>query len=111
MVPYEKSLKIVARVSNRVFVGLPQCTHCRGSTNEGRNEEYLRYAVQNTMEIAKAAFVLNFVPEFLKPYGVCPTKLIQGFGLLISRSKKIKKRVLQAPYTDNQRTTETSGRT
>ncbi|CAL1693826.1 unnamed protein product [Somion occarium] len=48
---------IVARVSNRVFVGLPMCRH----------EEYLRLAITHTMTVARTRNLLTWFPEPLKP--------------------------------------------
>ncbi|KAJ3488342.1 hypothetical protein NLI96_g2932 [Meripilus lineatus] len=49
---------IVARVSNRVFLGLPMC----------RNLEYLRIAVSHTIDIVNASNYLSFFPHILKPF-------------------------------------------
>ncbi|PIL27965.1 cytochrome P450 [Ganoderma sinense ZZ0214-1] len=47
---------IIARASNRAFVGLPLC----------RNEEYLRLAVGIVVDTVKTMIVLSLVPRFLK---------------------------------------------
>ncbi|PIL27969.1 cytochrome P450 [Ganoderma sinense ZZ0214-1] len=47
---------IIARASNRAFVGLPLC----------RNKEYLRLAVGIIVDTVKTMFVLGLVPRFLK---------------------------------------------
>ncbi|KAI1789139.1 cytochrome P450 [Ganoderma leucocontextum] len=52
------ALKIVARTSNRVFVGLPVC----------RNEEYNDISVQFAVEIVKAGTALFLFPDVLKPF-------------------------------------------
>ncbi|TBU58191.1 cytochrome P450 [Dichomitus squalens] len=49
--------KVVARLSNRVFVGLPIC----------RNEEYLRLAVTVTRDIVRDGFLLKLFPKAFKP--------------------------------------------
>ncbi|KAM5541320.1 hypothetical protein V8D89_004874 [Ganoderma adspersum] len=49
--------KIIARVSNRAFVGLPLC----------RNEEYLTLAVDFAIDFMKTIVVLRLFPRFLKP--------------------------------------------
>ncbi|PIL30270.1 cytochrome P450 [Ganoderma sinense ZZ0214-1] len=49
--------KIIARVSNRAFVGLPLC----------RNEEYLSLAVDFAVDFMKSVIVLRLFPGFLKP--------------------------------------------
>ncbi|KAI1787002.1 cytochrome P450 [Ganoderma leucocontextum] len=49
--------KIVARASNRAFVGLPLC----------RNEEYLALAVDFAVDLMKSALTLRLFPRFLKP--------------------------------------------
>jgi hypothetical protein len=33
----------------------------------GRNEEYIQHAVGHAVNVVKAATVLRFLPEFLKP--------------------------------------------
>jgi hypothetical protein len=51
-------MMVVARASNRVFVGLPLC----------RNEEYLkRCGIMYTVEAMKARATINKFPEFMKP--------------------------------------------
>ncbi|KAI0050551.1 cytochrome P450 [Auriscalpium vulgare] len=49
--------KIVCRTSNRVFVGAPLC----------RNEDYQRLNIDFTIDVVKAALVINLFPNFLKP--------------------------------------------
>ncbi|TBU36871.1 cytochrome P450 [Dichomitus squalens] len=49
--------KIVARLSNRVFVGLPVCRH----------EVYLKMAVSIATDLIKDAFILKTSPHFLRP--------------------------------------------
>ncbi|KAI9060502.1 cytochrome P450 [Trametes sanguinea] len=48
---------IVARASNRVFVGLPAC----------RNQKYLDLAVSFTMDVVKDRSIINLFPSALKP--------------------------------------------
>ncbi|KAK7686505.1 hypothetical protein QCA50_010103 [Cerrena zonata] len=59
---------MVARVSSRVFVGLPLC----------RNEEYLQIAVSHTKAIARIREVLLCFPPVLKPIA----------GLFLGESKR-----------------------
>ncbi|KAI0334069.1 cytochrome P450 [Cubamyces sp. BRFM 1775] len=49
---------IVARASNRVFIGLPGC----------RNQEYLDMAVNYTLGVFKDKMLLMFFPNFLKNF-------------------------------------------
>ncbi|KAH9895714.1 cytochrome P450 [Cubamyces lactineus] len=49
--------EIVARASNRVFVGLPAC----------RNREYLDLAIGFTMDVTRDRATINMFPTFLKP--------------------------------------------
>ncbi|KAI1791203.1 cytochrome P450 [Ganoderma leucocontextum] len=51
-------LNVVARVSNRVFVGLPLC----------RNQKYLDIAIAFTIDIIKDRTIINFFPDFMKSY-------------------------------------------
>ena len=48
-------LRLVARISARVFVGLPLC----------RNEEYLKVSVDDTVNIAFASMSLRLMPRFI----------------------------------------------
>lgn len=50
-------LQIVARASNRLFVGLPVC----------RNQEYIDLNIRFTIEVVLSARPLRLLPEFLKP--------------------------------------------
>ncbi|CAL1694068.1 unnamed protein product [Somion occarium] len=49
--------KIVARVSNRVFVGLPMCRH----------EGFLNLSIMHTMAVVRTRKLLSWFPEPLKP--------------------------------------------
>ncbi|CCL98915.1 uncharacterized protein FIBRA_00922 [Fibroporia radiculosa] len=54
---YDTIAAVIARASNRVFVGVPLC----------RNAEYLKLATTFTAEVMKGCTVLAFFPDFLKP--------------------------------------------
>ncbi|EMD42271.1 hypothetical protein CERSUDRAFT_110800 [Gelatoporia subvermispora B] len=49
---------IVARASNRVFVGLPYC----------RNSKYLKLATNFTIDVMKGGVILNLTPSFLRSF-------------------------------------------
>ncbi|ESK93240.1 cytochrome p450 [Moniliophthora roreri MCA 2997] len=49
--------KIVARASNRLFVGLPLC----------RDAEYLDLNIQFTIQVVLGGYIINVFPEILKP--------------------------------------------
>ncbi|KAI0640040.1 cytochrome P450 [Trametes polyzona] len=51
-------LQMVARLSGRVFVGLPLC----------RNQEYLDLAIRFTIDVVRDRDMLNKWPQVLKPY-------------------------------------------
>ncbi|KAI3614209.1 cytochrome p450 [Moniliophthora roreri] len=51
-------LQIVARASNRLFVGLPLC----------RNKEYLDLNIKFTIQVVVSAQLINMFPEFMKPF-------------------------------------------
>ncbi|PCH44104.1 cytochrome P450, partial [Wolfiporia cocos MD-104 SS10] len=55
---YATITQIVAQVSNRAFVGAPTC----------RNQEHLDIIINFTGGVAKARFILGFVPHFLKRF-------------------------------------------
>ncbi|EMD42272.1 hypothetical protein CERSUDRAFT_41330 [Gelatoporia subvermispora B] len=50
--------RIVARASNRVFVGLPHC----------RNLQYLDLAINFTFDVMKGTIILNLTPAFLRSW-------------------------------------------
>ncbi|KAG6829008.1 hypothetical protein H0H92_005985 [Tricholoma furcatifolium] len=50
-------MKIVSRSSNRLFVGLPLC----------RDPDYRDLNITFTVDVAKAARIINLFPDFLKP--------------------------------------------
>ncbi|KAL2417885.1 Cytochrome P450 monooxygenase [Exophiala dermatitidis] len=54
---FDSLTKIIARTSNRVFVGLPFC----------RNEEYIHNAVGFAEDIALSATLLRLFPAFVRP--------------------------------------------
>ncbi|KAI9662176.1 MAG: hypothetical protein M1831_002872 [Alyxoria varia] len=60
-------LKIVARASNRVFVGLPLC----------RNEQYLEYLQKYTTSVFRDATIIKAFPTFSRPL-VGPLVTIPG---------------------------------
>ncbi|EMD34619.1 hypothetical protein CERSUDRAFT_86021 [Gelatoporia subvermispora B] len=58
--------QIVARASNRIFVGLPHC----------RNPTYLKLAINFTRDVIKGRTILNLTPPFLRSIVgrvFCPT--------------------------------------
>ncbi|KAJ7791749.1 hypothetical protein B0H14DRAFT_188364 [Mycena olivaceomarginata] len=58
-------MAIVARVSNRLFVGLPLC----------RNKEYLANSVNHTIDVMRSAREISVVPPFLRPQITSPWDL------------------------------------
>ncbi|KAJ8482602.1 hypothetical protein ONZ51_g5254 [Trametes cubensis] len=64
--------KIVARVSSRVFVGLPAC----------RNSEYIEYAISFAADIRHDGQLFRMFPSFMKPL----------IAILFSQSRKTLKR-------------------
>ncbi|EMD42273.1 hypothetical protein CERSUDRAFT_79864 [Gelatoporia subvermispora B] len=50
--------QIVARVSNRIFVGLPHC----------RDPKYLDLAINFTADVTKGTIMLGLTPAFLRPW-------------------------------------------
>ncbi len=55
--PIEMLLRIVARISARVFIGQPHC----------RNEEWLHTSIKYTENVFTTAMVLRTVPKFMHP--------------------------------------------
>ncbi|KAJ7796327.1 cytochrome P450 [Mycena olivaceomarginata] len=68
-------MAIVARASNRLFVGLPLC----------RNEEYLANSVSYTIDVMRGAGKISLLPPFLRPL----------LGPFISSKNKSNARALQ----------------
>ena len=67
--------KIVARASNRVFVGLPLCPCVRVphpsladelAARTGRDEDYVDLAINFTLDVMKDKYLINMFPPFLK---------------------------------------------
>ncbi|KAF7317664.1 Cytochrome P450 [Mycena kentingensis (nom. inval.)] len=54
---YDSMMRIIARTSNRMFVGLPLC----------RNEDYLALNIGVAMDVVVKAQLINFLPAFLRP--------------------------------------------
>ncbi|ESK85449.1 cytochrome p450 [Moniliophthora roreri MCA 2997] len=52
-----KVMRVVARATNRLFVGLPLC----------RNEEWMDINIRFTIEVVIAARIINLFPQFMKP--------------------------------------------
>ncbi|KAJ7153417.1 cytochrome P450 [Mycena crocata] len=50
-------MQVVARTSNRLFVGLPLC----------REMEYLILNIENTIDVVQRGHRLSYFPEFMKP--------------------------------------------
>ena len=68
--------KIVARASNRVFVGTPLCAYPlllrdpdvrRLMRGAGRKQDYLDLAIRFTMDVVKDRTILIFFPHILRP--------------------------------------------
>ena len=67
-------LNVVARVSNRVFVGQPlceciiRCVVCVliASAGTGRKQEYLDIAIAYTIDVIKDKTMVNLFPDFMK---------------------------------------------
>ncbi|KAG9308952.1 cytochrome P450 [Chiua virens] len=49
--------QIVARATNRIFVGLPVC----------RNPDFIDLNIQHTVDVITGSLAIGFFPEFLKP--------------------------------------------
>lgn len=66
---------IIARASNRVFVGLPYCEYTpnkfavmRQVTFPGRDERWLTLARNTALDTVKVAAFINRFPEKLRPW-------------------------------------------
>ncbi|KIJ50513.1 hypothetical protein M422DRAFT_27187 [Sphaerobolus stellatus SS14] len=54
---YPALLQVIARMSNRTFVGVPLC----------RNPEYIGVNIRHTLDVGEGTRILPYFPEFLKP--------------------------------------------
>nr|BED42931.1 cytochrome P450 monooxygenase [Trametes versicolor] len=63
--------QVIARASNRVIVGLPNC----------RDPEYLKVAVNFTNDVFITSFLINLFPDFLKP-------VIGRMTTMVSKNKR-----------------------
>ncbi|KAJ7065402.1 cytochrome P450 [Mycena amicta] len=54
---YDTMMQVIARTSNRMFVGLPLC----------RNQDYLALNIGVAMDVVVKAQLINFLPAFLRP--------------------------------------------
>ncbi|KAF8583917.1 cytochrome P450 [Ramaria rubella] len=52
------TMKIVSRISNRIFIGAPTC----------RNPEYIKLNLQFTTDVIVGAAIIGLCPNFLKPF-------------------------------------------
>ncbi|KIL60262.1 hypothetical protein M378DRAFT_26590 [Amanita muscaria Koide BX008] len=72
---YPTIMDIVCRASNRMFVGLPLC----------RDPDWLELNKNFTIDVAKSAIFLNFVPSALRPFAA---SLIRSIPNNIKRGTK-----------------------
>lgn len=73
----ETIMKIVTRVANRLFVGLPLC----------RDADFTELNIQFAIDVMKSAAVINLFPSYLKPFagrfvGSVPASVKRGMGHL-----------------------------
>ncbi|KAJ7930490.1 cytochrome P450 [Mycena leptocephala] len=59
---HDAVLQIVARTSNRLFVGLPLC----------RNQEYLQLNIDFTVSVFVRGMIISLFPDILKPFVFVP---------------------------------------
>ncbi len=75
---WRSMLNVVARLSNRVFVGAPLCEYhdVRGNGSRwrartfhalGRDKEYLELAIDFASDLNSDGTLINFLPKFIKP--------------------------------------------
>ena len=97
----------MARISNRIFVGLPLCTVLSDFAYVGRNRTYIRYCVEHARTAIKAAITLRFVPSILKPFfsflaGCLTIRIVVLFFVNLRRGKKGTSKFL-APIIEERR--------
>ena len=71
---YKTSMPIVARTTNRTFVGLPLCEPRRIALGSmltkilpGRDPDYIELNIQFTIDVTITAGLINIFPDFMKP--------------------------------------------
>jgi hypothetical protein len=68
---YPKTLKIVARVSQRVFVGFPLCIfNPTRNLKVGRNEEYIKFSSDHAVTVGRVSRQLTLWPKVFRPYDI-----------------------------------------
>ena len=68
LVTYDKALNIIARLSSRVIGGVELCILSQISLTEGRNPQYIRFAIRHATMVPPTAQILALIPSFLKTY-------------------------------------------
>ncbi|KAF8583911.1 cytochrome P450 [Ramaria rubella] len=85
---YEAILQVVARTSNRIFVGAPLC----------RDPDYTALNIRHALKVANGARIIAIFPKILKPLAArfltdVPTSIEKGLGhlrpLIEERQRKI----------------------
>ena len=92
VVAYERHANIVARISNRVFVGLPLCISLSNHLILGRNKDYLNVMTSYALSVIKAVNILRPFPQFLKPYFIYLPLLTSAFSFIFSGTFEMENR-------------------
>ena len=69
IVLFERMSNVVARVGNRIFVGLPTCSFLfKFNLTDilGRNKEYVEYTIRHAIAAAKVGMIVRWFPKILK---------------------------------------------
>src|SRR5438046_7490722 len=72
IVLFKRMLNVVARVGNRMFVGLPTCISLffNRLICVGRNKEYLESTIRHAIASAKVGMIIRWFPKILKGIAV-----------------------------------------
>lgn len=68
LVMFDKALNTIARLSNRVIGGVELCIFSPVFLTEGRNPQYIRFAIRHATLVSPASQILTLLPSFLKTY-------------------------------------------
>ena len=106
IVLFQRMLNVVARVGNRMFVGLPTCSFLFFNLTDksyiGRNKEYLEYTIRHAIASAKVGMVIRWFPKILK--GIASRLIVPD----IYRGEKITYKHL-APVIEERRKLQAEG--
>ncbi|OCH95707.1 cytochrome P450 [Obba rivulosa] len=85
-------IQIVARASNRIFVGVPYC----------RDDAYLKLAINYTMDVVKGNIIMNLTPPLLRP-------IIARYFIPTAKTKRLTRGIITPLIEERQRSQQEQG--